>query len=86
MEEQKFTIKDFEKELILELKFRRKVWKRIPGTDENFSDLEHERRYLILKELLNILEFAPIREFERLVQLSKSAQLVIQTTMFQDEI
>lgn len=86
MSEQRFSIKDYEKELILELKFRRKVWQRIPGTEENFRDLTQEKRYLILKELLEILESAPIREWERLVNYSKSAKQIIQTSMFQDEI
>ena len=79
----KFTIKDYEKELNLELKMRRKVWPMV--TDGRFKDLSHQRRYEVLDELLSILEFVPLPVFETARKKAESAALVIQSSMFENE-
>ena len=79
----KFTIKDFEKELSLELKMRRKVWRQVvPGS---FTDMSNQRRYDVLEELLAIIEFVPLPVFENARKKAESAAFIIQSSMFTDE-
>lgn len=81
MKKPKFSLKEIEKELTTELKMRRKVWQKVPGFDDAFLDMTHQRRYDILTYLLVILESAPLASWDSLIQYSESAASVIQTCL-----
>lgn len=57
-----FNSDDYKTELIAELKMRRKVWKKIPGTD-SFVETQHAFRYRVMAELLELLNVISEREF-----------------------
>tara|TARA_R110000868_G_scaffold50477_2_gene161304 strand:+ start:599 stop:859 length:261 start_codon:yes stop_codon:yes gene_type:complete len=79
-----YSLKAIEKEITTELKMRRKVWKRIPGMDDQFIDMDHQRRYNILVYLLVILENAPLENWVKLIVYAESAASVIQTCLEMD--
>jgi hypothetical protein len=51
-------------ELKTELTMRRKVWKRITGSQDRFIDASHQRRYNVMNDTLLVLEAMTSREFE----------------------
>jgi len=51
-------------EIKTELTMRRKVWKRVTGSQDRFIDPSHQRRYDILSNLLAVMEAMTSREFE----------------------
>lgn len=75
----KFTIKDFEKELICELKMREKVW--LKGYSQRFKDEKQNRRFAILEELLAIIEHCSYATFEKMRSQAESAAMVIQGSL-----
>lgn len=73
----KFSIKDYEKELLRELKMRERMWKKT-GVNK-FQDFTKQRQYDILEELMNILMMAPWSTFETMRKQAESASRTIQT-------
>lgn len=57
-----FNSDDYKSELKAELKMRRNVWKKIPGTD-SFVKNQHAFRYRVMAELLELLNVISEREF-----------------------
>jgi hypothetical protein len=51
-------------EIKTELGMRRKVWKRVTGSQDRFIDPSHQRRYDTLNDLLAVMEAMTSREFE----------------------
>lgn len=74
-------LKTLERELVTELKMRRKVWRRLPGCDDRFVDQALQRRYDILLKLLEVVEYAPYQQWEKLVKAAESAKGVVQTSL-----
>lgn len=50
-------------ELKTELEMRRKVWRKVPGSRDQFIDPEHERRYAIMLLMLELATVQTDREF-----------------------
>lgn len=61
-------------ELKTELAMRRKVWKRITGSQDRFIDASHQRRYNVLNDALLVLETMTSREFEAIVARMKQEE------------
>lgn len=72
----KFTVKDYQAELTRELRMRRKVWK--VDYAGKFTDSKNQRSYDVMEELLAILEFVPLLQFEKMRGYSQSAAMIIQ--------
>ena len=51
-------------EIKSELAMRRKVWKRVTGSQDRFIDEAHQRRYNTMNDVLSVLEAMTSREFE----------------------
>lgn len=52
-----YGFSEMRKELRRELVMRRKVWQRVPGMAESFVSMEHQKKYDVLKQLSEILEY-----------------------------
>lgn len=61
-------------ELKTELTMRRKVWKRITGSQDRFIDASHQRRYNVMNDTLLVLEAMTSREFEAIVARMKQEE------------
>lgn len=81
----RFQIKDYQKELITEMKARQRMWQNVPGMSERFINPQQQRRYDILSELLDIVSYCPIKVFERLRHAAESAKDLVQTSSFNEE-
>ena len=54
---------DFITELKTEAAMRRKVWRRIPGSQAEFLDTEHVHRYRKIMEMIDFFDAMTDREF-----------------------
>ena len=61
-------------ELKTELAMRRKVWKRVTGSQDRFINAGHQRRYNVLNDCLAVLEAMTSREFEAIVARMKQEE------------
>lgn len=62
---------DIKKEIRMDLQIRRKVWRKIPGSDQ-FLDIEHQRRYDLLEKLHHVLDsITPIEWFRFVGRVEK---------------
>ena len=61
-------------EIKTELLLRRKVWKRVTGSQDRFIDSQHQRRYDIMAELLAVMEAMTSREFEAIKDRMKQEE------------
>jgi len=60
-------------EVKTELGMRRKVWKRVTGSQDRFIDPSHQRRYDTMNDLLSVMEAMTSREFEAInARMAKS--------------
>lgn len=81
----RFQVKDYQTELIKELKARQRIWQNVQGMPERFINPQQQRRYDVLNELLDILSYCPIQVFERLRDSAESARDIVQTSMFNED-
>lgn len=73
----KFNRNDYVKELNRELKMRRKVWKKVSGMPEDFTDMTQQRQYDILCEIRDILDTIGKERIE-LIQAETESMLTLQ--------
>ena len=54
-------------ELKTELSMRRKVWRKIHGSQDQFIEIEHQRRYNVMVMMLELMEAQTDRELNLLI-------------------
>lgn len=71
-------------ELKTELEMRRKVWRRVAGSKDQFIDPEHQRRYNLMVLMLDLYSIQTDREFNLLIDRlrRKEEAETAQTTLF----
>ena len=57
MELHTYKLDEIKAEIRRELKMRRQVWPRVSGMAESFISMEHQRRYDILKQISEVLDY-----------------------------
>jgi hypothetical protein len=78
------TRKAFINELGTEMHFRRKVWRKVPGSQEQFMEDVYNRRYQITRDMLAVFECMTDMEFSKFAERvsRKEAEALAQTSLF----
>lgn len=72
-------------ELHKELKMRKKVWPKVTGFEDRFVSMEQQKRYDVLRQLLDVLEYCPVKEWNWLQERAESAKNIVQGTLALDD-
>lgn len=78
------TQKDFIAELSTELTMRRKVWQKIPGKSDQFTDFGHNLRYNLMLKMQDFFTVMTPQEFHTITErmARKAAESQAQTELF----
>ena len=71
-------------ELSTEMAFRRKVWRKVPGSQEQFMEDDHNRRYQATRDMKAIFEAMTDMEFQKIAERvrRKEEEALAQTRLF----
>lgn len=78
----KYSIAQLAYEVARELKMRKNVWKHVKqGKGVFFIDTKHQAYYNVLKEVHDLLKYAPEKELQRVRELAESAKRTVQISI-----
>lgn len=78
------TRKAFITELSIEMGFRRKVWRKVPGSQEQFMEQDHNHRYQTTRDMKVFFEAMTDQEFQKINERIRRNEVdaLAQTSLF----